>query len=67
MNQKIRKPRKQAKPKPKPVLVTVFNNARFPVQYDAAGFKVPPKTSETLILNEYVQSAIDKGLFTVTS
>lgn len=67
MSQKIKKPRRQSTPKPEPVSILVFNNARFPVVYDSEGRTIPPQSLQSVILNEYVQRAIDKGLLAVRS
>lgn len=45
--------------------ILVFNATRFPVRYDSENRKVPPQTQQIVELNEYVQSAIDKGFFAV--
>lgn len=64
-----RKPKaiKQAEPAPQIETILVFNTARFPVRYDAEFRTVPPQGTQKVQMNEYVQRAIDKGLFTVRS
>ena len=64
---KPRKSKTEAKIEKKPNLVLVFNTARFPVQFDAEQRSVPPQSTQVVELNEYVQRAIDKGLFAVRS
>ena len=64
---KPKKTKTEAKTEKKPELVLVFNTARFPVQFDAEQRTVPPQSAQFVELNEYVQRAIDGGLFAVRS
>lgn len=64
---KSRKAKQQAKATQKVEMVLVFNVARFPVQYNAEALTVPPQTAKLVEMNEYVQRAIDKGIFAVRS
>ena len=64
---KPKKTKEQTKAAPKVETVLVFNAARFPVRYSKEAFTVPPQTAKLVEMNEYVQRAIDKGLFAVRS
>jgi hypothetical protein len=64
---KPRKAKQQTKAVSKVEMVLVFNAARFPVRYSAEAFTVPPQTTKLVQMNEYVERAINKGLFEVRS